>query len=121
MKLFVRIMTLALAILMLAGMAVACAQPGDDVTADTTTAANQTVDTPAPGENNETPEDTTTQSPADDTTEAPADDTTTAETPDVTTVPNTADDDKGGCGSFNVWGALLALISLAGVVIFKKK
>ena len=69
----------------------------------------------------ETPEDTTTQSPADDTTEAPADDTTTAETPDVTTVPNTADDDKGGCGSFNVWGALLALISLAGVVIFKKK
>ena len=59
MKLFVRIITLALALVMLSGMAIACAQPGDDVTADTTTAANQTVDTPAPGEDNNTPEDTT--------------------------------------------------------------
>ena len=43
MKLFVRLATLALALVMLAGMAAACAQPGDD-SSDTTTVSDKSPD-----------------------------------------------------------------------------
>ena len=68
----------------------------------------------------ETPEDTTTEAPADNTTEAPADETTA--TPEVeNTTAGTSEPATKGCGSFSVLGAFLALVSFAGVVIFKKK